>query len=63
MPVMRLFIAALVALVGAVWIGQGLGFIGGSVMTGSGFWAVMGVVLLAVATVVAVTALRGRTRG
>jgi len=62
-PVMRLFIAALVALVGAVWIGQGLGFIGGSVMTGSGFWAVMGVVLLAVATVVAVTALRGRTRG
>jgi hypothetical protein len=43
----RLVIAAVLALVGLVWIGQGLGFIGGSFMTGSPFWAAVGVALLA----------------
>jgi hypothetical protein len=33
--------AALVA-VGIVWMGQGVGWIGGSFMTGEAFWAVMG---------------------
>lgn len=45
----RLFLAVLAALVGLVWIGQGIGLIGGSFMTGSLFWAAVGVVLLAVA--------------
>lgn len=48
----RLVLAALFALVGLVWIGQGIGAIGGSVMTGSPFWAIVGAVLLVIATVV-----------
>jgi hypothetical protein len=45
----RLLIAALVALVGIAWIGQGLNVIKGSAMTGNNFWAVVGVALLIVA--------------
>ena len=47
----RLAIAALLALVGVVWIGQGLGLIGGSFMSGSPVWAIVGAVLVAVAVV------------
>jgi hypothetical protein len=43
----RLVLAAVLALVGIIWLGQGLGLIEGSFMTGSLFWAAMGVVLLA----------------
>jgi hypothetical protein len=42
----RVAISLILALLGAVWLGQGLGFIGGSFMTGSPFWAVLGAVLL-----------------
>ena len=56
----RLFFALLAAIVGVVWIGQGLGYIGGSFMTGSMFWAVMGVLLLVLAG--AVTAMEVRRR-
>jgi hypothetical protein len=42
----RLVLAAVLALVGLVWIGQGLGFIGGSFMTGSLLWAAIGTALL-----------------
>ena len=45
----RLIIAALIALVGIAWIGQGLDVIKGSAMTGNNFWAVVGVALLIVA--------------
>ena len=48
----RLVLAALFALVGLVWIGQGVGLIGGSVMTGSPFWAIVGAALLVVAVVI-----------
>jgi hypothetical protein len=48
----RLVLAVVLALVGLVWLGQGLGFIGGSFMTGSPFWAVVGVILLAAAALV-----------
>jgi len=34
-------------LAGVVWIGQGLGWITGSFMTGSTFWAVTGAVCVA----------------
>jgi glucose dehydrogenase len=47
-------LAALFALVGLVWIGQGVGLIGGSMMTGSAFWAVVGAVLLVVAVLILV---------
>lgn len=59
----RLFIALLAALVGGIWLGQGLGLIGGSFMTGSAFWAVIGVVLLALALVLVVIEVRRRLRG
>jgi hypothetical protein len=40
----RLVIGGALLLVGLVWFGQGVGLIGGSFMTGQGFWAVMGVI-------------------
>ena len=57
----RLVLAALFALVGVVWIGQGIGAIGGSMMTGSPFWAVVGVVLIVIAVAIVVLE-RRRTR-
>ena len=59
----RLVLAALFALVGLVWIGQGIGAIGGSVMTGSPFWAVVGAVLIVVAVVILVIERRPRAGG
>ena len=44
----RVVVGALCVLVGAVWIGQGVGWIHGSFMTGEAVWAVIGVVLVAV---------------
>ena len=49
----RYLIAAVLILVGLIFIGQGLGFIGGSGMTGVPFWAVVGAVLLVVGGVLA----------
>jgi hypothetical protein len=40
----RRVVGALLCLTGVVWIGQGSDVIQGSSMTGSTFWAVMGVV-------------------
>ena len=48
----RLVLAAVFALVGVVWLGQGLGLIGGSFMTGSLFWAAVGATLLSLAALV-----------
>jgi hypothetical protein len=48
----RILLAVVVGLVGLVWLGQGLGLIPGSFMTGSAFWAVVGGLLVAAAGVV-----------
>ena len=40
----RLVIGIVLLLVGAIWIGQGVGWIGGSFMTGETVWAVIGTV-------------------
>jgi hypothetical protein len=57
---MRLVIGVAMCLVGAVWVGQGVGWIGGSFMTGQAVWAVIG----AVAIVFGVNLMRGpRKRG
>ncbi|HYO43808.1 MAG TPA: hypothetical protein VES19_11475 [Candidatus Limnocylindrales bacterium] len=48
----RLVLAVVLALAGLVWLGQGLGFIPGSFMTGSLFWAAVGAVLLVLAVVI-----------
>jgi hypothetical protein len=45
-------------LVGVVWFGQGVGWIGGSFMSGQAVWAVIG----AVAILFGVTLLRGGQR-
>ncbi len=60
MGLARLVAVAVLLIVGLVWIGQGIGLIGGSFMTGSTFWAAMGVVLVIVAVGLVVTA---RPRG
>jgi hypothetical protein len=59
----RWIIAAVLALIGIVWIGQGTGVIRGSgFMTDDIRWAVVGVVLLVAGLIVAWTAVRSRPR-
>lgn len=50
----RLILSAVSALVGLVWLGQGVGLIGGSFMTGSPLWAAIGLLLLALAVALVV---------
>ena len=52
MRVARLAVAAVLFLVGLVWIGQGTGKIPGSAMSGVSFWAAVGVVLVVVSIVI-----------
>jgi len=54
----RIIVAALLLLLGLLWIGQGLGLVGGSAMSGQSVWAVVGVVLVIAAGVLAWTARR-----
>lgn len=54
MRVSRLIVAAVLFLVGLVWIGQGTGKIAGSAMSGISFWAAAGAVLVVIALVIAV---------
>ena len=57
----RWIIAAVLAAVGLVWIGQGTGIIrGSSFMTDDIRWAIAGVVLVVAGAVVAWTAVRTR---
>ena len=57
----RWIIAAVLVLIGLVWIGQGAGIIGGTgFMTDDVRWALIGAVLVAVGLVVGWTAVRGR---
>lgn len=56
----RLLIGMVLAFVGALWLGQGLGIIPGSFMTGSQFWALAGIVALAVGIYLAWGSLRRR---
>ena len=44
----RRTIAVVLLLVGAVWVLQGVGVLGGSFMTGEAVWAVIGVACLGV---------------
>jgi hypothetical protein len=54
-------LGALIALVGIVFMLQGLGAIGGSAMSGSTFWAVAGPVIALVGLAVAGIGLRRRS--
>lgn len=53
MSAARIAIAVILAVVGVVWIGQGIGVIPGSFMTSDLRWAVAGGALVVVAGVVA----------
>jgi apolipoprotein N-acyltransferase len=52
----------LLILIGLVWFGQGLGWIGGSVMTGVTFWAVVGPVVAVAGAALVRRGLRGARR-
>ena len=58
----RLLIAVVLALIGLVWLGQGLGSIPGSFMSGSQFWATVGTLLLVAAAAIVVLEVRSRGR-
>ena len=52
-------VGVLLGLLGAVWIGQGFGYIKGSFMTGQAFWAEMGALCLVAGGVIATFSLLG----
>jgi hypothetical protein len=53
-------VGALLVLFGAVWTLQGLDVLGGSAMSGTTFWAVVGPIVAVVGAVLLVTGLRRR---
>jgi hypothetical protein len=55
---LRLVLGTVLIVVGVIWIGQGVGAIGGSFMTGQAIWAVFG----AVALLFGVVLIRGARR-
>ncbi len=55
-------IGVLLLLVGLVWVGQGLGYIKGSFMTGDMKWFWIGVGMIVVGVVLGAGGLRGRGR-
>jgi hypothetical protein len=55
-------VGALVAITGAVWTLQGLGYITGSFMTGATLWAIIGPVVLLAGLMIMVAGLRRRRR-
>ena len=62
---MRFVLPALgvvLAVIGAVWTLQGAGLLGGSFMTGSRLWLVIGLVALVAGGWLLVRSLRARTR-
>ena len=51
-----------VVLVGLVWTAQGIGWLGGSPMTGKTLWAILGPLLALVGVAMVAAGLRGRGR-
>ena len=49
----RLAVAVVLGVVGSVWLGQGLGLIPGSFMTGDQFWAIAGIAAIGLGVFVA----------
>jgi len=46
-----IILGALLVLIGLIWIGQGLGLIAGSVMTGDRTWFYVGIVMVVIGAV------------
>ena len=57
-----LAVGILAVVVGAVWTLQGLGYVGGSAMTGNTVWAVIGPIVALAGLVVLGLGLRARRR-
>ena len=55
-------VGAVLILLGATWTLQGLGYIGGSVMSGVTFWAVVGPIVVVAGLVTALLGLRIRRK-
>jgi hypothetical protein len=53
-------VGVLIAIAGVIWALQGFGYIGGSFMSGTTLWAVVGPVVALVGLGVAALGLRGR---
>ena len=58
----RIVIGVVLCGIGAVWIGQGVGAIHGSSMTGHSQYAVLGLLVILVGVVVLLSARRARRR-
>jgi hypothetical protein len=56
----RVVLAVLLLLVGLVWLGQGLGLIPGSFMSGSSTWALIGAACIGAGAALGVVELRRR---
>ena len=56
----KLIAGILVGLLGIVWLGQGVGLIRGSFMTGQAMWAIIGAVLIVLAAWLLWSTLRSR---
>ncbi|MBQ0895798.1 hypothetical protein KBX37_22325 [Micromonospora sp. U56] len=59
---LTLTLGLLAVVVGAVWTVQGLGYVGGSVMTDHRIWAVVGPVVILIGLVVLWRGLKARRR-
>ncbi|WP_439592242.1 hypothetical protein [Microbacterium sp.] len=57
-----LVVGALASVIGIVWTLQGLNILGGSVMSGSSLWAVIGPIVLVMGLVLIVVAIARRRR-
>jgi len=57
--ILAIALGALLLAVGAVWTFQGLGYLKGSSMTGSSFWAVVGPIVAAAGVSIIFVAVRG----
>jgi hypothetical protein len=55
-------VGGVLAILGLLFTLQGTGVIGGSVMSGSTFWAVAGPVIIVIGLIVAAVGVRGRVR-
>ena len=58
----RVVLGIVMVLLGLLFTGQGLGYIGGSAMTGSTFWALAGPVIALAGAFLAYTGLKGQRR-
>jgi hypothetical protein len=56
-------VGALLVVIGALWALQGLGYVGGSFMSGAKEWFVIGLIAIMAGLALGVPALRRRLRG